>query len=296
MKILLVGAFGWGSTDCWKKLALERSGHRVVPWPYRERTVRECFAQGEPFDLVFVSKGVPLTEGDFTHLATLGTRRLLWWPDPFENWDDAHTAALRTGAWSLSATSEVVLRKILATQHDVTSPQASTCLPFRSARILEGCDREGPKWYWNPERVERSLLHFGAMTPRREAVIERVRSAGIEVRVLEQPLYGAALQREVLRHAAVLGINSSPDLYSNRVQTVLAMGGVMLQESAPWLVEDFDGSFRGLVWRDTDLVERARAIVSERFVSMGEPLEIFHKFRWERVMERAVAFACGGPA
>lgn len=296
MKILLVGAFGWGSTDCWKKLALERSGHRVVPWPYRERTVRECFAQGEPFDLVFVSKGVPLTEGDFTHLATLGTRRLLWWPDPFENWDDAHTAALRTGAWSLSATSEVVLRKILATQHDVTSPQASTCLPFRSARILEGCDCEGPKWYWKPERVERSLLHFGAMTPRREAVIERVRSAGIEVRVLEHPLYGAALQREVLRHAAVLGINSSPDLYSNRVQTVLAMGGVMLQEVAPDVGLDFGRSFDGLLWVDETLPDAARVILSDRFTRGDVSPTVFQKFRWERVMERAVAFACGGPA
>lgn len=306
MKILLVGAFQFGSTDCWKKLALERLGHRVVPWPYRERSVRECFVQGDPFDLVFVSKGVPMSADDFAHLATLGRARLLWWPDPFENWGAAQTEALRTGAWSVSATSSVVLDRILGAVLPRTAPERALDydtdpLTFvRRTRILEGCDCEGPRPEWMPSRVEPALLHFGSMTPRREAVIARLRDAGVSVRVLERPLYGAALQREVLKHAAVLGINTSPDLYSNRVQTVLAMGGVILQEDAPELRQDFAtcaGLFRWV--SHEDLLDHSRFLIEHgKWAASVDDARclVFDRFRWERVMSRAIDFAVGAAA
>lgn len=299
MKILLVGVFTYGSTDVWKKLALERLGHRVVCCSYRERPVEEHFATGEPFDLVFVSKGVPLTAAQFAHLATLGKHRLLWWPDPFENWNEHLTAALRTGDWRVSATSEVVRRKI----RDAVFADGAV-LPrgyaLHNVRILEGCDCEGPRPEWRPANVERSLLHFGSLTPRRVEVIEAVRAASVPVRVLEQPVFGSALQRLVLSHAAVLGINTSPDLYSNRVQTVLAMGGLLLQEDAPGLREDLPiMTLRGIsaAWRTTEfLVSLARdaVLVADGWQRPGgDAAEVFATYRWERVMERALAFATG---
>ena len=294
MKILLVGVFSMGSTDNWKLLALRRLGHTVVTCPYRETPGREHFPTGEPFDLVLVSKGTPLSAEDFAHLATLGRHRLLWWPDPFENWDDAHTAALRTGDWSYAATSHAVLRKIEHALSD--APHVGEPVTVRSARILEGCDCDGPHPEWAPDRIEPALLHFGATTPRRAEVIGRLRVAGIRVDHLPRPLFGANLQREVLRYAAVLGVNSSPDLYSNRVQTVLAMGGVMLQEDAPGIVEDFGGVFAGFIWTDDNLVEWARFVTSPG-VRIGRNLaaRFYDRYRWERVMERAVAFGTNQP-
>jgi hypothetical protein len=288
MKILLVGVFTYGSTDVWKKLALERLGHRVVCAPYRDRSVREHFATGEPFDVVFVSKGVPLSADDFAHLATLGRARLLWWPDPFENWDEAHTAALATGQWRLSVTSRVVAEKIATL----------STTAYAWLRILEGCDCEGPRPSWRPETIEPALLHFGAMSTRRAEIVERVRAAGVRVDVLEKPLYGAQLQREVLRYAAVLGINSSPDLYSNRVQTVLAMGGTILQERAPDLEDDFRSTSL-FVWhdhhdaRDTFGADIARWISHLPYALRDDvAVRVFESHRWERVMERALEFAC----
>lgn len=302
MKILLVGVFTYGSTDVWKKLALERLGHRVVCCSYRERPVEEHFATGEPFDLVFVSKGVPLTAAQFAHLATLGQRRLLWWPDPFENWNEHLTAALRTGDWRVSATSEVVRRKI----RDAVFADGAV-LPrgyeLHNVRILEGCDCEGPRPEWRPANIEPSLLHFGSLTPRRVEVIEAVRAAGVPVRVLEQPVFGSALQRLVLSHAAVLGINTSPDLYSNRVQTVLAMGGVILQEMASEPQFDAD-TLPGMMltpgpvgFFDTKegllVFARRRVEHPESFRDAEVAPRVFERFRWERVMERALAFATG---
>ena len=96
--------------------------------------------------------------------------------------------------------------------------------------VLEGADV--PDDYVPPEvsEVKPALLHFGYVDERRRSIIEALRAGGVPVDVLTEPLYGYDLAREVLGHAAVLGINTSPDLVSNRVQTVLAMGGRMLQE------------------------------------------------------------------
>lgn len=307
MKILLVGVFTHGSTDCWKKLALERLGHRVVCAPYRDRNVEEHFRIGVPFDVVFVSKGVPLTRAQLTHLATLGMHRLLWWPDPFENWNAELTAALASGAWRLAATSQRVIERIAE----------SSTTAYLQMRILEGCDCEGPRPEWVPEVIEPRLLHFGALTPRRLDLIEKVRAAGVEVDVLERPTYGAQLQKAVLSHAAVLGINSSPDLYSNRVQTVLAMGGVLLQEEGVDSVnglpcpldltpatDTIDRSVRIdadyspiALWRSVErIIGLAQdAIADGRRRRNGALAVAFHSgFRWECVMQRALAFATYG--
>lgn len=296
MKILLLGVFTPGSTDNWKVVALRRLGHRVVTHPYRDIPVTELYPQREPFDVVFVSKGVPLTATQFAHLATLGRHRLLWWPDPFENWNERLTAALRTGAWRCAATSHVVRTKICEAVETPETPST-----FTTSRILEGCDCEGPRPEWAPAHVEPSLLHFGSLTPRRVEVIERVRAAGVPVRVVEQPVYGAPLQRLVLAHAAVLGINTSPDLYSNRVQTVLAMGGVIVQEDAPGLSDEFPFIANECVaWRDeAELVQHAQAAVDARHrapASHGFAGRVFDLFKWERVMERAIEFARGSVA
>lgn len=302
MKVLLVGVFSHGSTDCWKKLALERLGHRVVCAPYRDRSVRENFPIGVPFDLVFVSKGVPLSVEEFAHLATLGKHRLLWWPDPFENWDEAHTEALATGAWSLAATSSVVLSKIMEAACRFVAGKPENGMAVRTARILEGCDCDGPKPEWRPPTIEPALLHFGHLSERRASVIAQLRAAGVTVNHLERPLFGSALQKQVLRHAAVLGINSSPDLYSNRVQTVLAMGGVIVQEEASGLVEDFPFLTNECCsWIDTEeLLRHTSAAIdaARKFqgVSHDYARRCFDRYRWERVMERAIEFACVGAA
>lgn len=302
MKILLVGVFSYGSTDNWKLLALRRLGHTVVTCPYRETPGREHFPIGEPFDLVLVSKGTPLSAEDFTHLATLGRHRLLWWPDPFENWDDAHTAAMRTGDWRCAATSHVVLRKIEHALSD--APHVGEPVTVRSARILEGCDCDGPHPEWVPATIEPALLHFGAPTPRRAEVIGRLRAAGIRVDHLPRPLFGANLQREVLRYAAVLGVNSSPDLYSNRVQTVLAMGGVMLQEDAPRLSNDLRAADTMGLWTWEEgapigphgLIDGAEFVIEQRAnLRRHGAAQVFDRYRWERVMERAVAFGTNQP-
>lgn len=304
MRILLVGVFSkYGSTDVWKLQALRRLGHRVVPHEYRATPVEEQFPRGQPFDLVFVSKGVPLTAAQFAHLATLAPRRLLWWPDPFENWNDELSAALRSCDWMLAATSKRVIERIV-----------ERCPEFciETARILEGCDCEGPQPGWQPPpaAIVPALLHFGQMTERRRAIIERIREAGVGVRVLERPTFGPALQREVLRHAAVLGINSSPDLYSNRVQTVLAMGGVMLQENAPGLLDGDIGpmeSKRGplAIWFedaehgiDETLIPWAQEIMSNPSAlrTAADAARIFDRFNWQRMMGAAVEFATGGRA
>lgn len=301
MKILLCGVFTYGSTDVWKKLALERLGHRVVCCPYREAPVEEHFPIGEPFDVVFVSKGVPLTAAQLAHLATLGRHRLLWWPDPFENWNEHLTAALRTGAWYVSATSEAVLRKIRGAvfTDDAPLPPGFT---LHNGRILEGCDCEGPRPSWAPERVEPALLHFGSMTPRRAEIIDALRAQGVPVTVLERPAFGPSLQTAVLSHAAVLGINTSPDLYSNRVQTVLAMGGTILQEDAPDLALDLEGVLCPagplVSWRLASEIRPAfdRLLAACRDPAIDDSVArcVLDDFGWVRAMERALDFATGG--
>lgn len=221
MKILLCGVFGLGSTDTHKLTALRRAGHRVVPHPYRDRDVREIAAQGQPFDLVLVSKGVPLSEEQWRHLATLGRAHVLYWPDPIANWTAECHAAVFDLHFQLVGTSRPVMEKICELDN-VTG---------YGVRVLEGADCTGfiPPEFPEPKRA---LLHFGHMSERRAEVIDGLRSEGIEVTHLDQPHFGKRLQDQVLAHAAVLGINSSPDLMSNRVQTVLAMGGMLLQEAA----------------------------------------------------------------
>lgn len=290
MKILLLGVFAHGSTDVWKATALRRAGHRVLPFPYREREWSELFVIGEPWDLVIVSKGVPLPPEAFVRLTEISKARLLWWPDPWEQWSEALTCAIRPvrESWSLAATSSVVLSRI----------RDAVGAGLRCARILEGADCEGPMPGLWTGRVEPALLHFGHLSERRKEVIDRLTAAGVPVHHLDQPLYGAELQREVLRHAAVLGINSSPDLYSNRVQTVLAMGGRMLQEDAPSLLCDFDGlgarsdSLR--VWTTiAECVAMAKA-ACEQSARVDERLArcAFEDFGWERWAERVLQLAC----
>lgn len=296
LKVLLVGVFSWGSTDLWKKVALERLGHKVVAFPYRERPVEELFPQGEPFDVVFVSKGVPLSAAQFAHLRTLGKYGLLWWPDPFENWPrETHDAAIE-GGWWLAGTSDVVLRRIV-TNYNVG---------LRFSRILEGCDCDGPKPEWTPATIKPALLHFGHLSDRRKAIIERVRAAGVEVDVLEKPVFGAALQREVLSHAAVLSINTSPDLISNRFQTVVAMGGTILQELAEGDTRSGSEILGVIVphsvafWREQEGGDMAIENIARRRIEMPSfyrdafgAERCFAELRWERVMERALAFATG---
>lgn len=290
MKILLCGVFTPSSTDSWKARALSRLGHRVTLFPYRERDWRELFPIGEPWDLVFVSKGVPLPAEAFARLAEISKARLLWWPDPFENWTEDLTEAVRSG-WPLSTTSSMVFGRILK-ERLKAGPHGG----YR--RILEGCDCEGPRPEWAPATVKPALLHFGHLSERRVQVIERLRAAGIQVDHLDQPLYGAALQRKVLEYAAVLGVNTSPDLYSNRVQTVLAMGGLAFQEDAPGLDEDFgcEREVTQLVtWSDGPLLEtlarevcaRPRGVDFSRLAALT-----FAHHRWERAMQRALDFAC----
>lgn len=288
MKILLLGVFAHGSTDVWKATALRRAGHRVFPFPYRERDWRELFPLGETWDLVIVSKGVPLPPEAFVRLTEISKARLLWWPDPLEQWNEALTCAIRPvrEAWSLAATSRVVLSRI---RDAVGSGLACK-------RILEGADCEGPMPGLWTGRVEPALLHFGHLSERRKEVIARLTAAGAPVHHLDRPLFGAELQREVLRHAAVLGINSSPDLYSNRVQTVLAMGGVMVQEDAPDLVADLSGH-SGLTWfvanDDPTLISMARQAVENRNVrSAPVVIDAYHRAHsWSRWAERVIEFA-----
>jgi hypothetical protein len=317
LKILLVGVFTRGSTDNWKALALRRLGHRVFPFEYREQDWRNFHPLGEPWDLVFVSKGVPLPVEAFERLASISKARLLWWPDPFENWTPELTEAVRAG-WRVSATSTAVLVKILAAaatskhlrshpmvdgsglraEYELSMPPAD-----RVARILEGCDCEGPRPDWAPKEIRPALLHFGHLSERRVAIIERLRASGIAVDHLEEPLFGAALQRKVLEYAAVLGINSSPDLYSSRVTTVLAMGGRILAENAPGLAEDFDAlSIDGhhhwplRIWsNEEECVRFAREPVMLDPVGtrLSDLARCVHEdFSWENAMRRALAFAC----
>lgn len=289
MKILLLGVFDFGSTDVGKKLALERLGHRVVAHPYRSVPVEEVFPQGEPFDLVLLSKGTPLTRAQLAHLASLGRRAHLWWPDPFDNWNEELTAALRTGAWSLSATSRVVLDRILLT---VGSEHT-----LRACVMLEGADCEGPLLEMIPVEPKRALLHFGHLSPRRRDLIERLRAEGIAVRVVECPTFGPALQRLVCQHAAVLGINTSPDLFSNRAQTVLAMGGHLLQEDAPDLLAHFPGTKALHVWRtESDLPALARRVIHAAgqgpVMPRVEHASLLHQAHgWESAMSLAIRFA-----
>lgn len=287
MKILLLGVFARGSTDNWKVSALRAAGHRVFPWPYRERPWGELATLGEPWDLVIVSKGVPLGADGWARLVSVARRVVLFWPDPFENWTEDLSGALRAHpSIQLAATSSVVLERIKS----VTG--------VTGRRVLEGADTLGPAPRLWPGPIEPALLHFGHLSERRASIIDRLRTAGIPVTHLERPLFGADLQRAVLAHAAVLGVNTSPDLYSNRVQTVLAMGGVMLQEEAPGLDRDLAG-VPGLAYAtfvEPLVVEAARGVLK-----MERPAEVavaaFHqRHSWARWAEHVLAFAAVGVA
>lgn len=286
MKILLLGVFSRGSTDVWKVKALRQAGHRVFPFPYRDRPWQELEPLGEPWDLVLVSKGVPLGDGAWDRLVEIGRRVLLFWPDPYQQWTADLTGAMRAHpSVLLAGTSAAVLDRI--------ADDVGSGVRERSARILEGADCEGPMPRLWTGPVERALLHFGHLSERRRDVIGRLRAGGVPVTHLEFPLFGADLQRAVLAHAAVLGVNSSPDLYSNRVQTVLAMGGVMLQEEAPGLATDL-APFRGLsyaTWTDPLLVETARGMLTAERASV-EAVAAFHDAHgWRRWAESVVLFA-----
>ncbi len=279
MKILLLGVFARGSTDNWKVSALRAAGHRVFPFPYRERPWRELAVLGEPWDLVVVSKGVPLEPAGWDRLVSIARRVVLFWPDPFENWTEELSGALRAHPGvALAATSSVVLGRI----------EAATGVTGR--RILEGADCRGPAPRLWTGPVEGALLHFGHLSERRMAIIDRLRTAGVPVTHLEQPLFGADLQRAVLAHRAVLGVNSSPDLYSNRVQTVLAMGGVMLQEEAPGLGGDL-GGVPGLAYAtfvELLVVEAARSVLEAERAPETAVAAFHRRHSWERWAEEVV--------
>jgi hypothetical protein len=57
------------------------------------------------------------------------------------------------------------------------------------------------------------VLFFGTMTPRRQTVIDRLRSRGVNVLAVtrDNPLHGAALDRAIARAKIVLGIHSHED-------------------------------------------------------------------------------------
>lgn len=288
MKILLLGVFQHGSTDNWKLAALRRAGHRVWPFPYRDREWQELHPLGEPWDLVVVSKGVPLPLEAFERLTVISKAQVLFWPDPFENWSGELTGTVRAVGWPVAATSSVVLAKI----RDAVGSS------FRGTRLLEGADCEGPMPSLWTGPIEPALLHFGHLSERRKEVIERLTAAGVTVHHLEKPLFGAALQREVLKHAAVLGVNSSPDLYSNRVQTVLAMGGVMVQEES---TDHEQGEIFGKgqtwwTWPDVNgCVSAARwAINGPPRPSVAEVTAYWRDHSWDRWAERVLEFACPG--
>jgi len=286
MKILLLGVFSRGSTDVWKVTALRQAGHRVFPFPYRERAWDELAPLGEPWDLVLVSKGVPLPGEAWQRLVEIGKRVVLYWPDPAENWSDELTGALRTHtSVRLAATSRVVLSRI--------ADAVGSGVRERSARILEGADCNGPLPELWTGPVEPALLHFGHLSERRVEVIDRLRAAGVTVNHLDKPLFGAELQREVLRHAAVLGINSSPDLYSNRVQTVLAMGGRMVQEEAEGLARDL-APFRGLsyaTWTEPLVVEAARSMLAAERASTDAVAAYYDMHSWARWSQSVLLFS-----
>lgn len=291
MKIALLGIHKeWASSNL-MATALERLGHEVDYIHYRR--AEEIFALEPGYDMAITCKGSPLMSREgYRHVHKVAQHKVLFWMDTFNNWRAESTFAVKDLGWSWTCTGSIVKQRI----EQATGSQKGLRLPQGHLASTEwGCSETAPD-----NQLYNAPLFFGSVNGRRKKTLDALQKAGICVHRPKRYLYGAELQAEVLRHPVVLGLNSTDDVISVRAQTVLAMGGALLQEMLPDFRLDFAHGpphptlkspamgFRGI----NELVTKIQVILDEDKIARGAGTPfaewIRERFNWHYVMERVV--------
>ena len=301
MRVALLGRpeVEWASTY-YMAGGLEQGGHQVAHIDMRNANCLSDLEEFEP-ELTIVCKGTPhFNKDQFTKVNRISKGRVhLFWMDTFHNWRPENSYAVKDLQWPWSVTGSMVKERIEHTTHSLRGcviPQGPYFHTDNSFIQVPPCRTDSKI----PERGK-YLLFFGSNSMPRKAVFHAIRD--IPVRRLELT-WGGDLQEEILKAAAVLSINNTDDVISVRLQTVLAMGGVVIQQWQRDLDRHFgdlppapDGLQNPLFsWKTIDQLRTVIQLALRgppvwRGPAAGYADFVRRKFNWELIMTRAIEHA-----